>query len=46
MMVLSENNGHVVGLKFREHWEEFEKKLKREVEAEPYPMLGYLMEVM
>lgn len=42
MMVPSENNGHVGGLKFREHWEEL-KKLKREIEAEPYPMLGYLI---
>lgn len=38
-MVLSENNGHLVGLKLREHWEELEK-MKREAEAEPYPMLG------
>lgn len=39
-MVLSENNSHLVGLKFREHWEESERKLKREAEAEPYSMLG------
>lgn len=45
MMVISENNSHAVGLKFKEHWEEL-KKLKGEVEAEPYRMLGYLMEVM
>lgn len=39
-MVLSENNSHLVGLKFKEHWEELEKRLERKAEAAPHHILS------